>query len=71
MDQLDESSGSFWHTGGTRGARARPVHGHVYIGAHDATFIGLAAEHEIGNDSHGNREYDGWYTVAWTRDGAT
>jgi len=43
---------------------------HVYIGVHDATFIGLAAEHEIGNDSHGNREYDGWYMVAWTRDGA-
>jgi SAM-dependent methyltransferase len=42
---------------------------HVYVGASDATFIGLAAEHEIGNDSHGNREYDGWYTVAWTRDG--
>jgi SAM-dependent methyltransferase len=44
---------------------------HVYVGAHDATFIGLAAEHEIGNDSHGDREIDGWYTVAWTRDGAT
>lgn len=44
---------------------------HVYIGAQDATFIGLAVEHEIGNDSHGNREYDGWYMVAWTRDGAT
>jgi hypothetical protein len=27
VDQLDESSGSFWHTGGTRGARARPVRG--------------------------------------------
>jgi SAM-dependent methyltransferase len=44
---------------------------HVYIGGNDATFIGLAAEHELGNDSHGNREYDGWYTVAWTRAGAT
>ena len=44
---------------------------HVYVGAHDATFIGLAAEREIGNDSHGARQYDGWYTVAWTRDGAT
>lgn len=44
---------------------------HVYLGANDATFIGLAAEHEVGNDSHGNREYDGWYTVAWTRDAAT
>jgi SAM-dependent methyltransferase len=44
---------------------------HVYIGAQDATFIGLAVEHDIGNDSHGNAEYDGWYMVAWTRDGAT
>jgi hypothetical protein len=44
---------------------------HVYIGGNGATFIGLAAEHELGNDSHGNREYDGWYTVAWTRAGAT
>jgi len=43
---------------------------HVYVGAHDATFIGLAAERETGNDSHGNRAYDGWYTVAWTREGA-
>ena len=36
----------------------------------DATFIGMAVEHETGNDSHGNREYDGWYTVSWVRDDA-
>ena len=43
---------------------------HVYVRPNDATFIGLAIEHELGNDSHGNREYDGWYTVSWTRDGS-
>jgi SAM-dependent methyltransferase len=42
---------------------------HVYRRGHDAVFIGMAVEHETGNDSHGNREYDGWYTVSWIRDG--
>lgn len=42
---------------------------HVYVRANDATFIGLATEHELGNDSHGARELDGWYTVSWTREG--
>jgi SAM-dependent methyltransferase len=42
---------------------------HVYRRANDALFIGMAVEHETGNDSHGNREYDGWYTVSWIRDG--
>lgn len=37
--------------------------------ANDATFIGHSIEHETGNDSHGNRAFDGWYTVTWTRDG--
>jgi SAM-dependent methyltransferase len=42
---------------------------HAYVRANDAVFIGMSVEHETGNDSHGNREYDGWYTMAWTRDG--
>jgi len=44
---------------------------HVTVRANDATFIGRAIEHETGNDSHGNRAYDGWYTVSWTRAGGT
>ncbi|HEY0478354.1 MAG TPA: class I SAM-dependent methyltransferase [Kofleriaceae bacterium] len=42
---------------------------HVYVRDRDAVFIGMAVEHETGNDVHGNREYDGWYTIAWVRDG--
>ena len=41
----------------------------VIVRDRDATFIGMAVEHETGNDSHGNREYDGWYTMAWVKDG--
>lgn len=44
---------------------------HVFVGARDATFIGLATERETTNASHGNREYNGWYTVTWTRVDAT
>jgi SAM-dependent methyltransferase len=43
---------------------------HVYRRDNDAVFIGMGIEHETGNDSHGNREYDGWYTVSWIRDGS-
>ena len=42
---------------------------HVFVRASDATFIGLATEREVGNDSHGNRVWSGWYTVSWVRDG--
>ena len=42
---------------------------HLVVRATDATFIGLATEREVGNDSHGNREWSGWYTVSWVRDG--
>ncbi|HEY0190125.1 MAG TPA: methyltransferase domain-containing protein [Kofleriaceae bacterium] len=42
---------------------------HVYVRDRDAVFIGMAIEHETGNDAHGNREYDGWYTISWVRDG--
>lgn len=42
----------------------------VVVRATDATFIGLATEREVGNDSHGNREWKGWYTVSWLRDGS-
>lgn len=41
---------------------------HVYLGVDSAVFIGKATEHETGNDSHGNRAYVGWYTLAWVRD---
>jgi len=40
----------------------------VLVHANDATFVGHAIERESGNDSHGNRSFDGWYTVTWTRD---
>lgn len=40
----------------------------VYVRDGDAVFIGMAVEHETGNDSHGNRAYDGWYTISWVRD---
>jgi len=43
---------------------------HVYRRDHDAVFIGRAIEHETGNDSHGNRGYEGWYLLSWIRDGA-
>lgn len=41
----------------------------VVVRVTDATYIGLATEREVGNDSHGNREWSGWYTVSWVRDG--
>ncbi|HEU4734050.1 MAG TPA: methyltransferase domain-containing protein [Kofleriaceae bacterium] len=41
---------------------------HVYLRDHDALFIGMAVEHETGNEVHGNRAYDGWYTMSWIRD---
>jgi len=44
-------------------------HEHVYAHPDSAVFIGEAAEHMAGNDSHGGFNYDGWYTLAWRRDG--
>jgi SAM-dependent methyltransferase len=41
---------------------------HAYLGGDHAVFIGKATEHETGNDSHGNRAFTGWYTLAWVRD---
>jgi SAM-dependent methyltransferase len=41
---------------------------HVYLGADNAVFIGMATERENDNDVHGNRSYDGWYTMVWVRD---
>src|SRR5262249_40811098 len=38
------------------------------VGIDSAVFIGMSVERELDNDVHGNREYDGWYTVAWVRD---
>lgn len=34
-----------------------------------AVFIGEAKEHASGNDAHGGSNYDGWYTLVWTREG--
>lgn len=34
-----------------------------------AVFIGEAKEHAAGNDVHGGSEYDGWYTLVWSREG--
>lgn len=42
---------------------------HVYVRGHDAVFVGEAAEHSGGNDSHGGNDYDGWYTIIWSREG--
>lgn len=42
---------------------------HVYRRGGDAVFLGMAVEHETGNDVHGNRAYHGWYTISWVRDG--
>jgi len=44
-------------------------HEHVYVHPDTAVFIGQAAEHMTGNDSHGGVNLDGWYTLAWRRDG--
>jgi SAM-dependent methyltransferase len=44
---------------------------HAYVRGNDAVFIGMAIEHETRNTSHGNREYYGWYTMSWVRDGGT
>jgi SAM-dependent methyltransferase len=41
---------------------------HAYVRGNDAVFIGMAIERETGNDSHGNRAFNGWYTMSWTRD---
>jgi SAM-dependent methyltransferase len=32
-------------------------------------FIGEATEQMGGNDSHGGQEFEGWYTLAWGREG--
>ena len=43
---------------------------HVYVHPDDAVFIGLASEHMGGNDVHGGYQFEGWYTLAWHREGA-
>jgi SAM-dependent methyltransferase len=44
-------------------------HEHVSVRANDAIVVGEALEHTAGNESHGGYNYDGWYTLAWSRDG--
>jgi SAM-dependent methyltransferase len=41
----------------------------VSVHTNDAIVVGEAREHATGNDSHGGYDYDGWYTLAWTREG--
>ncbi|MEZ4261472.1 MAG: methyltransferase domain-containing protein [Polyangiaceae bacterium] len=42
---------------------------HVFVHGDRALFIGEAAEHMGGNDSHGGQEFHGWYTLDWHREG--
>ena len=42
----------------------------VVIGPDDAVFFGLSHEHMAGNDVHGGYDFEGWYTLAWRREGA-
>jgi len=44
-------------------------HEHVMVGAGEAIVVGEALEHTAGNESHGGYNFDGWYTLVWTRDG--
>jgi SAM-dependent methyltransferase len=44
-------------------------HERVSVRANEAIFVGEAIEHATGNESHGGYNYDGWYTLAWSRDG--
>ena len=44
-------------------------HERASVHANDAIVVGEAHEHATGNDSHGGYDYDGWYTLAWTREG--
>jgi SAM-dependent methyltransferase len=41
----------------------------VVMHAGTAIVVGEALEHTSGNDSHGGYNYDGWYTLVWSRDG--
>jgi SAM-dependent methyltransferase len=42
---------------------------HVFVRVDSALFIGEAAEHMGGNDSHGGNDFRGWYTLVWSREG--
>jgi hypothetical protein len=42
---------------------------HVFARGGDAIFIGKAKEHQGGNDVHGGYDFEGWYTLAWSREG--
>jgi SAM-dependent methyltransferase len=59
----------------TRGPKAPHIgtrtwsHERVSVRANDAIFVGEALEHVTGNESHGGYDFDGWYTLAWSRDG--
>ncbi|HEY1558746.1 MAG TPA: DUF4440 domain-containing protein [Kofleriaceae bacterium] len=41
---------------------------HVFVHGDSAVFVGGAHEHADGN--YGGFDYDGWYTLAWRREGA-
>ena len=41
---------------------------HVYPRGDEAVFVGHSLEKEIGNEVHGDRVYDGWYTLVWVHE---
>ena len=44
---------------------------HVFARGGDAVFIGKAREHQGGNEIHGGYDFEGWYTLGWSREGGT
>lgn len=42
----------------------------VFARGTDAVFIGRAKEHQGSNEKHGGYDFDGWYTLAWSRTAA-
>jgi hypothetical protein len=39
----------------------------VFARGADSVFIGRAVEHLGGNEKHGGYDFDGWYTLGWSR----
>lgn len=42
---------------------------HVFSRGTEVIFVGKATEHQAGNDTHGGYDFEGWYTLAWSREG--
>jgi len=41
----------------------------VFARGTDAIVVGKVREHQAGNDVHGGYDFDGWYTLGWSREG--